>query len=102
MTTGKTIPPTHAPLNLGLQQASAFAIFMLLSPFLIVMHLGFASLRTSLCASTTPSIVAHSSHWSNVSGTVPNARLRKPKWMTATCSGTDTDTDTRSHPKASG
>ena len=46
----------HANLivqSLGLQQASAFAILMLLSLFLIVIHLGFAS-ATALAATMIP------------------------------------------------
>lgn len=39
--------------SLGLQQASAFAILMLLSLFLIVIHLGFAS-ATALAATMIP------------------------------------------------
>ena len=49
------------------------------------------SLRTPLNHRTTLVIAAHSSHWSNVSCTVPpKATLRKPEWTTAACSNTDT------------
>ena len=43
--------------NLGLQQASAFVILMLLSLFLIVIHLGFAS-ATALAATMIPIIIS--------------------------------------------
>jgi len=43
--------------NLGLQQASAFAILMLLSLFLIVIHLGFAS-ATALASTMIPIIIS--------------------------------------------
>jgi anion transporter len=43
--------------NLGLQQASAFAILMLLSLFLIVIHLGFAS-ATALASTMVPIIIS--------------------------------------------
>ena len=43
--------------NLGLQQASAFAILMLLSLFLIVIHLGFAS-ATALAATMIPIVIS--------------------------------------------
>ncbi len=43
--------------NLGLQQASAFAILMLLSMFLIVIHLGFAS-ATALASTMIPIIIS--------------------------------------------
>ena len=43
--------------NLGLQQASAFAILMLLSLFLIVIHLGFAS-ATALASTMIPIILS--------------------------------------------
>lgn len=43
--------------NLGLQQASAFAILMLLSLFLIVIHLGFAS-ATALASTMIPIIMS--------------------------------------------
>ena len=43
--------------NLGLQQASAFAILMLLSLFLVVIHLGFAS-ATALASTMIPIIVS--------------------------------------------
>ena len=43
--------------SLGLQQASAFAILMLLSLFLIVIHLGFAS-ATALAATMIPIILS--------------------------------------------
>jgi di/tricarboxylate transporter len=43
--------------NLGLQQASAFAILMLLSLFLIVIHLGFAS-ATALASNMIPIIIS--------------------------------------------
>lgn len=42
--------------NLGLQQASAFAILMLLSLFLIVIHLGFAS-ATALASTMIPIVI---------------------------------------------
>ena len=44
-------------LNLGLQQASAFVILMLLSLFLIVIHLGFAS-ATALASTMIPIIIS--------------------------------------------
>ncbi len=44
-------------LNLGLQQASAFAVLMLLSLFLIVIHLGFAS-ATALASTMIPIIIS--------------------------------------------
>jgi anion transporter len=44
-------------LNLGLQQASAFAILMLLSLFLIIIHLGFAS-ATALASTMIPIIIS--------------------------------------------
>ena len=44
-------------LNLGLQQASAFAMLMLLSLFLIVIHLGFAS-ATALASTMIPIIIS--------------------------------------------
>lgn len=44
-------------LNLGLQQAGAFAILMLLSLFLIVIHLGFAS-ATALASTMTPIVIS--------------------------------------------
>ncbi len=43
--------------NLGLQEASAFAILMLLSLFLIVIHLGFAS-ATALASTMIPIIIS--------------------------------------------
>ena len=43
--------------NLGLQMASAFAILMLLSGFLIVIHLGFAS-ATALASTMIPIIIS--------------------------------------------
>ena len=43
--------------NLGLQQASAFVIVMLLSLFLIVIHLGFAS-ATALASTMIPIIIS--------------------------------------------
>jgi anion transporter len=43
--------------NLGLQQAGAFAILMLLSLFLIVIHLGFAS-ATALASTMIPIIMS--------------------------------------------
>lgn len=43
--------------NLGLRQASAFAILMLLSLFLIVIHLGFAS-ATALASTMIPIIIS--------------------------------------------
>ncbi|MDB4906870.1 MAG: anion transporter [Gemmatimonadetes bacterium] len=43
--------------NLGLQQASAFAIMMLLSLFLVVIHLGFAS-ATALASTMIPIIIS--------------------------------------------
>lgn len=43
--------------NLGLQQASAFAILMLLSLFLIVIHLGFAS-ATALASTMIPIVMS--------------------------------------------
>ena len=43
--------------NLGLQQASAFVILMLLSLFLIVIHLGFAS-ATALASTMIPIIIS--------------------------------------------
>ena len=43
--------------SLGLQQASAFAILMLLSLFLIVIHLGFAS-ATALASTMIPIIIS--------------------------------------------
>jgi anion transporter len=43
--------------NLGLQQASAFAILMLLSMFLIVIHLGFAS-ATALASTMIPIVIS--------------------------------------------
>jgi anion transporter len=43
--------------NLGLQQASAFVILMLLSLFLIVIHLGFAS-ATALASTMIPIIMS--------------------------------------------
>lgn len=43
--------------NLGLQQAGAFAILMLLSLFLIVIHLGFAS-ATALASTMIPIIIS--------------------------------------------
>ena len=43
--------------SLGLQQASAFAILMLLSLFLIVVHLGFAS-ATALASTMIPIIIS--------------------------------------------
>jgi anion transporter len=43
--------------SLGLQQAGAFAILMLLSLFLIVIHLGFAS-ATALASSMIPIIIS--------------------------------------------
>ncbi len=44
-------------LNLGLQQASAFVILMLLSLFLIIIHLGFAS-ATALASTMIPIIMS--------------------------------------------
>jgi anion transporter len=44
-------------LNLGLQQASAFAILMMLSLFLIIIHLGFAS-ATALASTMIPIIIS--------------------------------------------
>lgn len=44
-------------VNLGLQQASAFAILMLLSLFLIAIHLGFAS-ATALASTMIPIIIS--------------------------------------------
>ena len=44
-------------LNLGLQQASAFVILMLLSLFLIIIHLGFAS-ATALASTMIPIIIS--------------------------------------------
>ena len=43
--------------NLGLQMASAFAILMLLSAFLIVIHLGFAS-ATALASTMIPIVIS--------------------------------------------
>ena len=43
-------------------------------------------MRNSLHHSTTLAIAAHSSHWSNASGTVPNAAFRNSRLTTATCS----------------
>ena len=43
--------------SLGLQNASAFAILMLLSLFLIVIHLGFAS-ATALASTTIPIVTS--------------------------------------------
>ncbi|MEP6773248.1 MAG: DASS family sodium-coupled anion symporter, partial [Polaromonas sp.] len=43
--------------NLGLQNASAFAILMLMSLFLIVIHLGFAS-ATALASTMVPIIIS--------------------------------------------
>ncbi|PNG48736.1 MULTISPECIES: DASS family sodium-coupled anion symporter [unclassified Variovorax] len=43
--------------NLGLRQASAFAILMLLSLFLIVIHLGFAS-ATALASTMIPIVIS--------------------------------------------
>ena len=43
--------------NLGLQNASAFAILMLLSLFLIVIHLGFAS-ATALASTMIPIVIS--------------------------------------------
>lgn len=43
--------------NLGLQQASAFVILMLLSMFLIVIHLGFAS-ATALASTMIPIVIS--------------------------------------------
>ena len=55
-------------LNLGLQHASAFVILMLLSLFLIIIHLGFAS-ATALASTMIPIIISvllavQSSTWS--------------------------------------
>ena len=44
-------------LSLGLQQASAFVILMLLSLFLIIIHLGFAS-ATALASTMIPIIIS--------------------------------------------
>ena len=44
-------------LNLGLQQASAFVVLMLLSLFLIIIHLGFAS-ATALASTMIPIIIS--------------------------------------------
>ncbi len=44
-------------LNLGLQQSSAFVILMLLSIFLIIIHLGFAS-ATALASAMIPIIIS--------------------------------------------
>jgi anion transporter len=44
-------------LNLGLQQASAFVILMLLSLFLTIIHLGFAS-ATALASTMIPIIIS--------------------------------------------
>ena len=44
-------------LNLGLQHASAFVILMLLSLFLIIIHLGFAS-ATALASTMIPIIIS--------------------------------------------
>ena len=44
-------------LNLGLQQASAFVILMLLSLFLIIIHLGFAS-ATALASTMIPIVIS--------------------------------------------
>jgi len=44
-------------LNLGLQQASAFVILMLLSLFLVIIHLGFAS-ATALASTMIPIIIS--------------------------------------------
>ena len=44
-------------LNLGLQQASAFVIFMLLSLFLIIIHLGFTS-ATAPASTMIPIIIS--------------------------------------------
>lgn len=43
--------------NLGLVNASAFAILMLLSMFLIVIHLGFAS-ATALASTMIPIVIS--------------------------------------------
>jgi anion transporter len=43
--------------NLGLQQASAFVILMLLSLFLVVIHLGFAS-ATALASTMIPIVIS--------------------------------------------
>ena len=43
--------------NLGLQMASAFVILMLLSAFLIVIHLGFAS-ATALASTMIPIVIS--------------------------------------------
>ncbi len=44
-------------LNLGLEQASAFTILMMLSTFLIVIHLGFAS-ATALASTMIPIVIS--------------------------------------------
>ena len=46
-----------------------------------------ASFRSSLNQSTTLPIAMQTSHWSQLSGTVPKAVLRNPIWTTATCNG---------------
>ncbi len=44
-------------LNLGLENAGAFAIFMMLSLFLVVIHLGFAS-ATALASAIIPIVIS--------------------------------------------
>ena len=61
------------------------------------LHARLPSLRNSLNHSTTLAIPAHSSHWSNESGTVPKARLRKSRLTTATCSSSDSVIAPQSH-----
>lgn len=65
LSVGTALLPTHAAgwlaslivEHLGLRQASAFSILMLLSLFLIVIHFGFAS-ATALASTMIPIIIS--------------------------------------------
>ena len=65
--------------------------------YFLRLHARFTSLLSSLYHSTTLAIAVHSSHWSNVSGTVPKARLRKSRLTTATCSSSYSAIAAQSH-----
>ena len=60
-------------------------------------HARLTSLRSSLYHNTTLAIAAHTSHWSNASGTVPKATLRKSRLTTATCNSSDNAIAPQSH-----
>jgi len=61
------------------------------------LHARLTGLLSSLYHSTTLAIEVHSSHWSNASGTVPKARLRKARLTTATCNSADSAIAPQSH-----